>query len=191
MEHDDLHLPVTVVVSRQPKPGREADLVAWAHAVAEAASAFPGHLGAQVFAPRPPDRSDLVIVFSFRTARELADWEHSAVRQEWLARADAISQGAQHGHALTGFESIFAPSVGATKSPPPRWKTGVIIGLALFPLSLLLNLVVTPYLPASGNVLVDVLVRVTVSVLVIVPYMVYFAVPRLTKALRGWLHPKA
>lgn len=179
-------LPVTVVVSRRPKPGHEQDLVDWANGISEVAETFSGHLGRQVYPPSLPDRSDLVIAFSFASAAELRAWETSPQRAEWLKKADAIAEGPQHTVGLTGFESIFSPSVGVTKSPPPRWKTGVIIGLALFPLSLLLNWLVMPHL-SSWNVVL----RVALSTLIIVPYMIYFAVPWLTKSLRGWLHPKA
>ncbi len=182
-------LPVTVVISRRPKPGMDDELIAWAEGVSSAAAQFPGHLGRTIHPPSA-DRPELLIVFSFRTSDELAAWESSDVRAGWLERGNRISEGGhQHAHALTGFESIFSPSVGATKAPPPRWKTGTIIAIALFPLSLLLNLFVTPFVPVPGNTFLDALIRVTVNVLIIVPYMVYLAMPRLTKALRSWLHP--
>lgn len=190
MTQDAHHMPVTVVVSRRPKPGKEAALVAWAEGISEAASHFPGHLGRTIYPPSAPDREDLVMVFSFDNADALTAWETSDIRRAWLAQADAIAEGQQHFHSLTGFESIFSPSVGATKSPPPRWKTGAVIALALFPLSLVLNWFVMPYLPVvSDNTYVMALIRVIVSVAIIVPYMVYFAMPGLTKRLRGWLHP--
>lgn len=189
MTQDASQLPVTVVVSRRPKPGHEGDLVAWAEGISAAAAQFPGHLGRTIYPPSAPDREDMVLVFSFATADELAAWETSEVRREWLARGNAISEGPQHLSALTGFESIFSPSVGATKSPPPRWKTGTVIAMALFPLSLLLNLLVMPFVPATGTFVIDVLIRVTVSVAIIVPYMVYLAMPNLTRWLRNWLHP--
>ena len=190
MTQDAQHMPVTVVVSRRPKPGREADLVAWAEGISDAATVFPGHLGRTIYPPAAPDRQDLVMVFSFDTAEHLTEWEASDVRRDWLAKGDAIAEGQQHFHGLTGFESIFSPTVGVTKSPPPKWKTGAVIAIALFPLSLVLNWFVMPYLPLVGdNFYVNALERVTVSVAIIVPYMVYFAMPRLTKALRKWLHP--
>ncbi|MEI6362682.1 MAG: hypothetical protein WCP95_11155 [Actinomycetes bacterium] len=180
-------LAVTVVVSRHPAPGKDVELTTWAHGISEAAAKFDGHLGAQIFPPSPPDREDLVIAFSFATAAHLSAWERSAERAEWIARSQPLSTGTLTTHAVSGFEGLFAPSVHATTSPPPRWKTGIVIALALFPMSLLLNWLVIPHV-ASWHVVV----RVAVSVAIIVPWMVYLGVPYLTKWLRPWLtkpHP--
>ncbi len=89
---------------------------------------------------------------------------------------------ALHAHAVSGFEDLFAPSVHATTTPPPRWKTGIVIALALFPMSLLLNWLLMPHL-SSWNVVL----RVALSVAMIVPWMIYLGVPYLTKWLRPWL----
>ena len=43
--------PVTVIVSRDVKPGRESDYHAWMHRVIAAAERFPGNLGYR--SPRP------------------------------------------------------------------------------------------------------------------------------------------
>lgn len=182
---------MTVIVSRRPKAGREAELEAWAESISAAAATFDGHMGRAIYPPQPPERDELVLVFSFDNAEHLAAWESSTERQEWLERARPLVATARYGHELTGFESIFSPSVGVTKSPPPRWKTGTVIAIALFPLSLLLNLLLIPFVPVPGIWGVDALIRVTITVAIIVPYMVYFAMPRLTKLLRNWLHPAA
>ena len=183
-ETHQTHLPVTVVVARRPVPGREAELLDWARGITEAAGGFRGHLAAQVFPPAPPERDDLVIAFSFATAADLSEWEHSPVRQDWLERSGPLIVGSQHAHAVSGFEGIFSPVVGATRTPPPRWKTAVIIGLALFPMSLLINWLLGPSI-SSWNVAL----RVLLSTAIIVPYMTWLGVPWLTRWLHGWLNP--
>jgi len=176
-------LPVTVVLARRPAAGRERDLLAWADGITVAASAFPGHIGAQIYPPLPGERDDLIMAFSFATAAELSVWEGSKERQQWLDRSRSLTEGSVRAHGVsTGFEDLFAPSVHATTVPPPRWKTGVVIALALFPMSLLLNWLVMPHL-ASWNMAV----RVALSVLIIVPWMIYLGVPYLSKWLKPWL----
>jgi antibiotic biosynthesis monooxygenase (ABM) superfamily enzyme len=175
-------LPVTVVVSRHPFPGREAELTQWAADITEAASHFQGHLGAQIFPPAAPEREDLIIAFSFATAADLSVWENSPERQRLLTESAPLATGSLRAHDYSGFEDLFSPSVHARTSPPPRWKTGVIIALALFPMSLLLNWLVMPHL-SSWNVVL----RVALSVIVIVPWMIYLGVPYLTRWLKPWL----
>lgn len=176
------HLPVTVVVSRRPAAGREAELVEWAHGIVTAASAFPGHLGAQVHEPSPPDRDDLVIAFSFSDAMTLSDWEHSAVRAQWLERAAPLVEGGSTAHTVTGLEALFA---GPKARTPPKWKTATVIWVALFPFSVLVNWLLGPALRD-----LPLPVRVLVTSLLIVPWMVWAGVPWLSKLLRGWLAPR-
>jgi antibiotic biosynthesis monooxygenase (ABM) superfamily enzyme len=175
-------LPVTVVLTRHPAPGRSAELADWAHGITEAASRFPGHLGAQILPSVEGESDDLTLAFTFASAEELSAWEDSAERLDWLARSEQLTVGHVHAHDVTGFEDLFAPSVHATTSPPPRWKTGVVIALALFPMSLLLNWLLMPQL-TSWNVVL----RVALSVVLLVPWMIYAGVPYLTKWLRPWL----
>lgn len=178
----DPALPVTVVISRRAAPGREGDLHTWAEGIIAAADAFPGHLGGQIYPPAPPDRDDFILAFSFASARELSDWEASAQRRRWLARADGLIVGPATTHAVSGFEGIFARSHGEAVVPPARWKTATIIALALYPASLVLSWLLVPRL---GDL--NVAVRVLVTTAILVPYMAWVGVPALTRLLRGWL----
>lgn len=175
-------LPVTVVISRRPASGREAELLRWAESIIAVAQKFPGHLGAQVFPPEPPDHEDLVLAFSFASADELAAWEGSPERRDWLARADDLVVGPATVHSVSGFEGIFAHGRNEAVIPPPRWKTATIIALALYPVSLLLSWALGPIL-ADANIAV----RVLITTAIIVPYMAWLGVPLLSRWLRGWL----
>jgi antibiotic biosynthesis monooxygenase (ABM) superfamily enzyme len=177
-------LPVTVVLARHPAPGREAELDAWAHGIVESAEAFPGHLGAEVYSPAPPDRDELVIAFSFANADALTTWEHSAERRHWIKAAEPLLTGEATPHTISGFEGIFSHVPGRPVMPAPRWKTAAIIALALYPASLLLNWAVVPHL-LSWNICL----RVLVTTAIIVPFMSWVGVPYLSRWLRGWLQP--
>jgi hypothetical protein len=145
-------LPVTVVVSRRARPGQASALAAWARGITDAAATFPGHLGAQVHEPTPPDHEDLVIVFGFSTAEQLQTWEHSPERAQWLRTADAVSEGGQRAHSLETIASLFT-APGTTGVAPPRWKSAVVIALSLYPLSVLVALGVAPHLGAVSRLL--------------------------------------
>ena len=176
-------LPVTVVISRTPAPGKEDELVAWAYGVQEAASRFPGHLGAQIYPPSTSDCNELVMAFSFASAETLSEWEHSDERREWLRKAERLIVGEARAHAASGFESIFSHAPGQAVVPPPRWKTATIIAMALYPISLLLNWLLGPHI-AGWNIFL----RVALTTVIVVPYMAWLGVPYLTRWLRAWLH---
>ena len=175
-------LPVTVVLSRRPAPGREQDLLGWAGRIVAAAGRFPGHLGAEVFPPDPPERPDLVMAFSFANAAALSAWEHSHERQALLDESRSLVVGEARAHTASGFEGIFAQVPGQPVAPPPRWKTAVVIGLALYPVSLLLAWLLAPHLTGW-----NVVARVALTTLIVVPYMSWLGVPYLSRWLRPWL----
>ena len=176
-------LPVTVVISRTPVPGKEAELVEWAHGISQAAHRYPGHLDAQIYPPSEVEGGDLVMAFSFEDAESLSAWEHSEDRRSWLEKSAGLIAGEARTHAVSGFEGIFSHAPGQPVIPPPRWKTAAIIALALYPMSLVLNWVLTPHI-ASWNIFV----RVLLTTAIIVPYMAWLGVPYLSRWLRPWLH---
>jgi antibiotic biosynthesis monooxygenase (ABM) superfamily enzyme len=177
---------VSVVVSRRPVPGHESELVTWAEGISAAASEFPGHVDADIYPPSRPDHEDLVIAFRFADAAALATWEHSAVRREWVTRAQPMVVESSRAYTVTGFESLFDSSINASATIPARWKTATVIALALFPASLLLNWLLVPRLLSWYLV-----PRVLVTTALLVPFMVWVGVPWLSRWLRPWLAPDA
>jgi hypothetical protein len=173
-------LPVTVVVSRRPAPGREHDLELWAQGLLDLAARFPGHLAGEVMRTQDPE-GDLVVAISWANADAVHFWERSDERDAHLARADELLVGPARPELVTGFESIFAPS--ASTTAVPRWKTAVVIALAIYPASLVVNLALGPALGSTPLPL-----RVLVTTAILVPFMVWAGVPWLTRRLDGWLH---
>ena len=173
-------LPVTVVVSRRPAPGRERDLERWAQGLLELASRFPGHLAGEVMQSHDAE-GDLVVAISWANADAVHFWERSDERDSYLARADELLVGPARPELVTGFESIFAPS--ASTTAVPRWKTAVVIALAIYPASLVVNLLLGPSLATWVLPL-----RVLATTVLLVPFMVWAGVPWLSRRLDGWLH---
>jgi antibiotic biosynthesis monooxygenase (ABM) superfamily enzyme len=174
---------VTVTVSRLPLPGCEDALHLWALGMVEQAKTFPGHRGAGVFPPIPGVQPEQVIAFSFATQDDLDRWQTSNVRQEWLARAATLTRAPATRHILTGLEGLFAAQDRSPVVPPPRWKTAVTIWIAVYPLTVLLNLLLMPLVGDWSLPL-----RALVTTLLLAPLMVYLGVPFVSKMLLArWL----
>ena len=173
-------LPVTIVVSRRPAPGRERDLAAWAQGLLDLAARFPGHLAGEVMTTHDTE-GDLVVAISWANADAVHFWERSDERDAYLAEADELLAGPARPEMLSGFESIFAPTT--SSNAVPRWKTAIVIVLAIYPASLVLNLVLGPVIRERPLAL-----RVLTTTLILVPFMVWAGVPWLTRRLDGWLH---
>lgn len=181
--HDPIaRMPVTAVIARRPAPDRDAELLAWADDFATAASAFAGHVETRVFPPSPPDNEDVVIAMTFRTAEELSAWERSSVRAAFRERARPLVAGRPRAFAASGLEAILGGRAGEAVVPPPRWKTAIVIMIAVYPVSLLSLLLLAPHIGGW-----PLLLRALPTTLLLPVYVAYVGGPVVSRALRSWL----
>ena len=80
--------PLTVVISRQVKSGKETEFEALSAEMTTRASHFPGYLGATMFRPASADDPEYRIVFKFAGQAALSDWEQSPERLEVLQQIE-------------------------------------------------------------------------------------------------------
>jgi antibiotic biosynthesis monooxygenase (ABM) superfamily enzyme len=178
--------PVTVVVSRRVKPGLEAQYEAWIKDVTDAALAFPGHLGANVFRPKSPGEP-YVLVYKFDSGAHLDAWANSEIRARCIARAHELTTETTV-EQLSGLETWFTlpGQSGGAMIPPPRWKMALLTGLMVFVVGQLvgpaLHHLLDAYLPA--------LVVNAISIGIVVVLLSWVIMPKLTSVLRPWLYPR-
>ncbi len=172
---------ITVVVTRRVRPGRQADFEAWTTGIVEASSKFAGHQGATLLTPALTGGPDNQLVFRFDTPEHLAAWDSSDVKREWLDRIkDATVQVREQ--RATGLEFWFRlPGVPAS-TPPPPLKMAVVTFLAIYPLSLGMNVFLAPWLGP-----LPVPLRVLVIAVTLVTLMTYAVMPFLVRLFQPWL----
>lgn len=181
--HDPIaRMPVTAVIARRPAPGREAELLAWADDFTAAAAGFDGHTETRVFAPMPPDNEDLVIAMTFDTAEHLAAWERSGMRAALREQARPLVEGRPRAFAASGLEAILGGQPGEAVVPPPRWKTAIVIIIAVYPLTLLSQWLLAPHI---GDW--PLLLRALPTSLLLPVYVAYVGGPVVSRLLRRWL----
>jgi uncharacterized protein len=176
--------PVTIDVLQKIKPGCEAEFERVLSDLIEAAKAFEGHLGANIFRPSDRANPEYRIVFKFDHLSNLRQWEDSAIRRKLLDRAKQLTAGEGKWQTLTGLETWFTLSTQRAIVPPPRYKMLVITCLAAFPTINLINFLLQPlhFLPP--------LLRTLLTTIVLLSLMTYVVMPRMTKLFAGWLYPK-
>ncbi len=182
--------PVTVVVTRKAKKGKITEFEEWMDGIIHEAMKFEGHMGVNII--RPSDLSsnpEYVIVFRFNTYENLAKWESSDIRKEWLKKSADVTEGEPKTEIQTGLEFWFTPLARNRNNEqvllPPRYKMAIVTGGVVFVLlSTLLPQIrqLTATLPA----LISTLVGVAVMVLL----MTYVIMPLVTKLLKPWLSKK-
>ena len=179
-EIEDAGEPVTVLVARRVRPGKEVEFERWASELTRAASGFDGFLGAGLL--RPGHVGELWhVVYRFASSRELAGWEESATRAELLAHGEQV-MSTTHERKVTGLETWFEVP-GRTAPAPPKWKMFVVTSVVVFVLQLALNLVL--HQVASPIALVP---RVALIAFCVTGLMTWVVQPPLARALEGWLY---
>lgn len=177
----DAEGPVTVMISRRIKPGREADFEAWLVGITQEAHRFPGYLGANVIKPSSSQQPEFVTIFRFDSYTHLMQWENSAIRQRWLQLADEMADSDNQIQRLPGLEFWFTPTDRSTP-PPPRYKMTIVATCVIFGLSLVFTPLVKMLLKGLPPLLSQ-----FITVVIQVVLMTYFILPQLTKLLSRWL----
>ncbi|MEM9114712.1 MAG: antibiotic biosynthesis monooxygenase [Myxococcota bacterium] len=173
---------VSVVVRRRIHPELQADFEIWLSSIIDAASAFEGHLGAQVLRPADPAEQDYVLLFRFATPAQHEAWRTSSAAREWLEKGKAFTRGDAHIQTMTGLEFWFRVPGNAGRRPPPRSKMVVATVIGLYPLILF----VAPVLAVAFRDLPRPL-AVLLSTLCMVILMTYAVMPLVTRTLSRWL----
>ena len=75
---------VTVIIGQRVRAGTEKEFLTWQHGVNDAASRYPGFVGAEVTAPTD-GQSEWVVIYRFDSAANLRAWLNSSTRLDRMA----------------------------------------------------------------------------------------------------------
>lgn len=175
--------PVTVVVRRRVKPGREAAYEDWLNRLTAASAALPGYLGAEFHRPASPGQ-DYVSVFRFDSPAHLRDFEQSDLRRRFLDEVAPLVEADAVWERMTGLEFWFDPPKGTVVAQPSPHRMAAVLVVVVFVLVLAINLAAGPFMAAW-----PLPVRLLVTVVLQVCLMTYVIMPRLTRALAPWIYP--
>jgi antibiotic biosynthesis monooxygenase (ABM) superfamily enzyme len=91
----------TVIIGERVRPGAEQEYIAWQHALNEAASHYPGFIGAEVTPPTAVQQ-DWVVVYRFDSIANVQAWMNSATRQAGLATGRHLVDGSPTQQVIGG-----------------------------------------------------------------------------------------
>ncbi|MGB0659108.1 MAG: antibiotic biosynthesis monooxygenase [Mangrovicoccus sp.] len=176
--------PVTVSISRRVKAGREAEYETWLHGIVEAAADFPGHMGVNILRPSGQTDGRYVLIYRFDTWHHCEAWERSDTRAEWVAKLGDLVEGDSELRRVTGLEAWFdLPEIPLpAQKHAPQWKMALVLVVVVFVVVYPLQLTILP-LTQNWPHWTRTLTIAVIQVLL----MTYVLMPRVTKALRGWL----
>jgi hypothetical protein len=178
--------PVTVLVRRRVKPGREADYEAWLKRLtAGAAEMFPGYLGSEIHRPSETG-GEYRSVFRFDSLPALERFETSEFRLRMLDEAAPLFASDAAWERMTGIEFWFDPPPGTRIPQPNPHRMALVLVAVVFTLVLVLTLVLGPLMAAWPLPL-----RLLVTVMIQVGLMTYFIMPRLTPRIARFIYPNS
>lgn len=178
---DAANLPLTVVVTRLVRAGREQAFEAAVREWIPTAVAFPGHLGVFMLRPTAGGREyGAVLRFrshaaweAFRDSAEYRSFQHSL--REHLEADPRVE-------TASGLEAWFAPPGASFVRVPPRWKQAVLTWVGVDLIALLLTYTLSP-LTAGWPWVISFL---TFNAAVVAG-LAWVVMPVLTRLGRGWL----
>lgn len=181
-------IPATVLVRRRARPGCEHQLQDWAEALCADARDMPGYMASESFRSPVEFGGELLLGMTFASAQDLLRWTDSAQRASRLASVAEITEGGAHAVPVDMLAwTLQTPSsTPATQGPVPRWASAFIVWLAIYPSAMLIAVLVGPALDGWHIAL-----RTLVTTGLLVPFMVYIAVPLLQRLLHPWLRHRA
>jgi uncharacterized protein len=191
--------PVTVIVTRIAKSDKIREFEEWMNGIIHEAMKFEGHMGVNVIRPSDLSNPEYVIVFRFNTFENLARWENSEARREWLAKSKEVAEGEPLIEKQTGLEFWFTPrsrsgsikrdnkAASSSIAPiaPPRYKMAIVITAIIF-------ILVSILLPQIRQLTTGLHIHLStfLGVAIMVLLMTYVIMPFLTRLLGPWLSKK-
>jgi antibiotic biosynthesis monooxygenase (ABM) superfamily enzyme len=190
-DNNDKHLlPVTVIVKRIVKKNKIREFEEWLSGISKEVSRQDGSMGIDIIRPMDKEsKPEYVIIFRFNNYDNLAKWENSSIRNEWLQKGRELVQADPEVERLTGLEFWFTPysyksSPSMPVVPPPRYKMAIVT----IPVISILLLTLVPQIHIVTEMLfIPYSIRLVIAIIIMVILMTYLIMPLLTRLLRPWL----
>jgi uncharacterized protein len=184
----DAAQPVTVVVTRRVKPGREQDYEAWLQALQAEARGLPGYLGVTTQRPAPTGPREYVSAIRFATLADLRAFEGSELRSRHLALVADLVEADAVWERMTGLEFWFTPPPGTVVAQPSRPRMALVMNVVVFGLVLSIGTLVNSA-AAMLPVPVPYPLRLLFTITLEVWLMTYWLMPQITRRLARWIYP--
>lgn len=177
-------MSIHVAITRQVRPGCEAEFEEKLHGFAQRSFEHHGTRGVQILSPAPGGNSrEYGILRSFATTTDRDSFYQSPLFKTWEAEVAGLVDGGYQQRDLHGLEAWFYQ---AGQPHPPRWKLALATLLGVYPTSLALGLFVVPHLHGFPKPLASLIVATCMVIC-----LTWLVMPQVTRVLHRWLQPKS
>lgn len=175
---------VTEIIRSQIRPGMEEAYRLWTRRTQETQARFEGFRGVHIIAPTPGDGSfEWTTLLRFDSETNLDRWRHSPERSALLEEAREVIQKTEATRLKSPFPG-WTPVDPKTGAAPPRWKTGLLVLVGLYPLVMINLRYVRPLFASLDITLVTLILNILT-----VAATTYITMPILVARFGWWLIP--
>ena len=184
-QHSD---PITLVISEVVEPNLIEEYEAWTKGINQSAQKFEGFMGVEVIRPRDHQYPEYVVIVKFDNYAHCKNWLASPVYQNWMLKSNEFISKRSQQYQAHGLELWFTLPKSKSENPmePPYYKQIIIGVITVYPLILLSNLLIAPFLQG-----LPALLSLLISVIFVSTLLAYPVMPYLTKILAFWLYPSS
>lgn len=177
--------PVTMMFSDHVKYGKVKEYEEWLSGIQNETKKFDGFIETNIIKPADTSPMEYITLVKFDSPENLAKWNGSAVQSEWLRGKPYLVEASADMQQASGLEIWFdRPKILMSTASPPYWKQVILGVITVYPMILILNVVLKPFIGQLPNFL-----SLLVSVIVLSSLLTYPIMPVTTKLLRQWLYP--
>jgi uncharacterized protein len=176
----------SVVISHHILEGKQQAYEEWLHEIGPICRSSVGHVDWQIIRPIPNLTFIYTVVIRFDTIENLKNWMASNERKRLIEKAKPLFAKDDNYYINSGLDFLFVSESGKAK-PPVRWKQFLVTWSAIYPLSLLISSLVSPFLRQfhiPQNRFID---AFFISGLIVL-LMVYAVMPHYTRLIKTWLY---
>ena len=181
--------PITLVISERIDPEKMDEYETWATGINQAVQLAEGFIGVEVLRPRDNAYADYVVIVRFDSYDHLRRWVTSPLYKQWIEKSQGLIARRSLRHMTTGMDIWFgdpASSSNPCPSSPPYYKKVILGVLAVYPLIVLSNRLISPFLEPLPPFL-----SLLVSVIFVSALLTYPVMPAITSVLNFWLYPSS
>jgi len=174
----------SVVITHHILDGKQQEYEQWLNEIVPLTRHSEGFIDHQIVRPIPNLTFVYTVIIRFDTIENLKNWMESDDRKKLIEKASPMFRENDNYKIKSGLDFLFE-SESETKVPV-RWKQYLATWSAIYPLSLLIPLIILPFLRFLKIPINHYFDGLIVSG-GIVFLMVYVVMPKYTKLIRKWL----
>lgn len=175
-----------MVINHHILDGKQQQYEAWLEEIGVLCRNATGNIDWQIIRPIPNLTYNYTVIIRFDSIENLKNWMESDQRKKFIEKAKLLFAKDDRYFIKTGLDFLF-PIEQESQKVPVRWKQYLVTWSAIYPLSILVPLIVLPFLKFLHFPNDRFLNAFFISGIVVF-IMVYLLMPKYTKLIKGWLY---